>query len=139
MEGLGDWGDAYKKAQDFVSQLSLAEKVNLTTGTGWEQELCVGQTGGVPRLGFRGFCLQDSPTGVRGTDFVSVFPAGVNVAATWDRGLAWARGRAMGEEHKGKGVDVQLAVSNIRRTFFDFTNCTTACCWPSRSRPHWWT
>lgn len=32
----------------------------------------------------------------------------MNVAATWDRSLAYARGVAMGEEHRGKGVDVQL-------------------------------
>ena len=52
--------------------------------------------------------MQDSPLGVRDTDYVSAFPAGVNVAATWDRGLAYARGQAMGQEHQGKGVDVQL-------------------------------
>ena len=45
----------------------------------------------------------------RGTaDFNSVFPAGVNVAATFDRGLAYARGQAMGAEHQMKGTDVQL-------------------------------
>lgn len=32
IEGLGDWGPAYDKARAFVSQLTLAEKVNLTTG-----------------------------------------------------------------------------------------------------------
>ena len=32
----------------------------------------------------------------------------MNVAATWSRDLAYARGQAMGEEHLGKGVDVQL-------------------------------
>lgn len=106
--GLGDWAAAYQKAQAFVSQLTLAEKVNLTTGTGWELDRCVGQTGSIPRLGFRAMCLQDSPTGVRDTDFNSVFPAGVNVAATFDRGAAYARGKAMGEEHHGKGVDMQL-------------------------------
>jgi hypothetical protein len=41
-------------------------------------------------------------------DYVSAFPSGVNVAATWSRGLAYARGQAMGVEHRGKGVDVQL-------------------------------
>ncbi|KAL2278160.1 hypothetical protein FJTKL_14958 [Diaporthe vaccinii] len=107
-EGLGDWADAYTKARSLVSQLTLEEKVNLTTGTGWETDKCVGQTGAIPRLGFRALCLQDSPTGVRDTDFVSVFPAGVNVAATWDRSLAFLRGQGMGEEHAGKGVDVQL-------------------------------
>ncbi len=41
-------------------------------------------------------------------DCNSVFPAGVNVAATFDRGLAAARGAAMGAEHRDKGSDVQL-------------------------------
>jgi beta-glucosidase len=84
----------------------------------------VGQTGSVPRLGIRSLCLQDSPLGVRDStyttiyrlsdltflvaDYVSAFPAGMNVAATWSRDLAYARGQAMGEEHLGKGVDVQL-------------------------------
>ena len=35
MSGQGDWADAYAKAKDFVSQLTLMEKVNLTTGVGW--------------------------------------------------------------------------------------------------------
>jgi beta-glucosidase len=40
-EGLGDWADAYEKARAFVSQLTLLEKVNLTTGVGWQSEKCV--------------------------------------------------------------------------------------------------
>lgn len=107
-EGLGDWNDAYAKARSFVSQLTLLEKVNLTTGVGWEGEKCVGNTGGIPRLGFRALCMQDSPLGVRFADYVSAFPAGVHIAATWDRGLMYQRGYDMGEEHRGKGVDVQL-------------------------------
>ncbi|EMC96559.1 glycoside hydrolase family 3 protein [Baudoinia panamericana UAMH 10762] len=106
--GYGEWAAAYAKARAFVSQLTLEEKVNLTTGTGWELDRCVGQTGSIPRLAFRALCLQDSPVGVRDTDFNSVFPAGVNVAATWDTGVAFARGQAMGQEHRGKGVDMQL-------------------------------
>lgn len=35
--GLGDWAEAYQKAKAFVEQLSLIEKVNLTTGVGWYQ------------------------------------------------------------------------------------------------------
>lgn len=66
-----------------------------------------------PRLGFRGLCLQDSPVGIRMTDYNSVFPAGVNVAATWDRKIAYDRGRAIGKEHHGKGIDVHLGVSKI--------------------------
>ena len=32
--GVMDWADAYDKAKDFVSQLTLMEKINLTTGVG---------------------------------------------------------------------------------------------------------
>lgn len=49
MDGQGDWADAHERAVEFVSGLTLAEKVNLTTGSGWEQERCVGETGGIPR------------------------------------------------------------------------------------------
>lgn len=37
-ENTVGWADAYTKAKDFVSQLTLLEKVNLTTGVGWEGE-----------------------------------------------------------------------------------------------------
>jgi beta-glucosidase len=86
----------------------LLEKVNLTTGVGWEGEKCVGNTGAIPRLGFEALCLQDSPLGVRFADFVSAFPAGVTVAATWDRELFHLRGHDMGVEHREKGIDAQL-------------------------------
>jgi hypothetical protein len=35
----------------------------------------------------------------------SAFPAGMNAAATWSRSLMYARGQAIGAEHRGKGVD----------------------------------
>jgi len=108
IEGLGDWEVSYQKAQAFVSQLTLLEKVNLTTGTGWEGDQCVGNTGSVPRLGFPALCMQDSPLGVRFADYVSAFPAGGTIAAAWDRGEWYRRGYQMGMEHRGKGVDVQL-------------------------------
>ncbi|CAG8925981.1 unnamed protein product [Penicillium salamii] len=108
MTGQGEWSEAYARAVEFVSNLTLAEKVNITTGSGWEQERCVGETGGIPRLGMWGMCMQDSPLGLRFSDYNSAFPSGVNVAATWDKRLAYQRGVAMGEEHRDKGVDVQL-------------------------------
>ncbi|KAF2212919.1 glycoside hydrolase family 3 protein [Cercospora zeae-maydis SCOH1-5] len=103
--GLGDWQAAYKRATDMVAQLTLEEKVNITTGSGWQSQDCVGNTGAVPRLGIRSLCFQDSPTGMRYTDFVSVFPSGVNVGATWSKALAHARGVAMAEEFRDKGVN----------------------------------
>lgn len=102
------WQAAYAQAAAFVAQLTLLEKVNLTTGVGWQGEQCVGQTGSVPRLGLRSFCLQDGPVGVRYTDYNSVFPAGQTVAASFDRGLMFRRGEAMGKEQRDKGVTVML-------------------------------
>ncbi|WPG98473.1 Hypothetical protein R9X50_00126400 [Acrodontium crateriforme] len=107
-EGLGDWSTAYAQAQAFVSKLTLTEKVNLTTGVGWESEKCVGNVGSIPRLGFRALCMQDSPLGVRFADYASAFPAGITIAASWDREVMYQRGYDMGSEHRDKGVDVQL-------------------------------
>lgn len=67
------WAEAYDMAVQFVGQLTLLEKVNLTTGVGWEGGPCVGNTGSVPRIGFRGLCNQDSPLGVRSSKIYLVF------------------------------------------------------------------
>ncbi|TKA58974.1 hypothetical protein B0A49_12463 [Cryomyces minteri] len=99
------WAAAYSKAHALLSQLTLEEKVNLTRGfTG----TCVGNTGAVPRLGIKPMCLADAPDGVRGQEFVSAFPAGIHIAATWDRTLMYQYGRALGEEYRGKGINVAL-------------------------------
>lgn len=60
-------------------------------------------------MNFPGLCLHDSPAGVRLADLVSVFPSGINAAATWDRDLIRQRGEQMGAEARGKGINVLLA------------------------------
>ena len=52
--------------------------------------------------------LQDSPLGVRFSDFVTPFTAGINAAASFNRGLMRTRGLFIGREHRGKGVNVAL-------------------------------
>ena len=42
---IKSWEDSYNKAGDLVRKMSLIEKVNITTGTGWQMGLCVGNTG----------------------------------------------------------------------------------------------
>lgn len=108
VSGQGGWEDAYSKARQFVSKLTLDEKVNLTTGVGWMSEHCVGQTGEIPRVGFHSLCLQDGPLGIRMADYITAFPAGINVGATWSKNLAYLRGKAIGEENRDKGVDITL-------------------------------
>ncbi|EIW74805.1 glycoside hydrolase family 3 protein [Coniophora puteana RWD-64-598 SS2] len=100
------WAAAYEKAKSMISDFSVEEKVNITTGVGWAKGLCVGNT--PPVRDFPGFCLEDSPLSVRFADFVTAFPAGITVASTWNRELMRQRGAALGKEHKGKGVNVAL-------------------------------
>ena len=66
---------------------------------------CVGQTGSAPRFGIPNLCLQDSPLGIRESDYNTAFPAGITVGATFDKALMYARGEALGEEARGKGLD----------------------------------
>lgn len=105
---VSDWASAYAKAYKVVSSMTLAEKVNLTTGTGFFMGPCVGQTGSALRFGIPNLCLQDSPLGIRNTDHNTAFPAGITVGATFNKDLTYARGVALGEEARGKGINVLL-------------------------------
>ncbi|WEW58704.1 beta-glucosidase [Emydomyces testavorans] len=106
-----EWEEAYNKAQAVVSKMTLAEKVNLTTGAGYLMGPCVGQTGSAPRFGIPRLCLQDGPLGLRNTDHNTAFPAGISIGATFDKKLMYERGRAIGQEFRGKGVNVYLGPS----------------------------
>ncbi|KAJ7477444.1 glycoside hydrolase superfamily [Mycena latifolia] len=113
--GTGDWKSAVQKATQVVAGLTVEEKVNVTTGVDVLGP-CLGNTGEIPRIGWKGLCLHDSPLGVRLAKFASAFPAGINAAATWDLDLIKARGTAMGQEHRGKGVNVALGpMTNLGR------------------------
>ncbi|KAF2810254.1 uncharacterized protein BDZ99DRAFT_488102 [Mytilinidion resinicola] len=92
------WRDSYKKAADLVRQMTLVEKVNVTTGVGWEMEI----------LGFPSLCLQDGPIGIRFADNITAFPGGVTIGATWNKDLIYKRGRAQALEARLKGINVLL-------------------------------
>ncbi|EIW74755.1 glycoside hydrolase family 3 protein [Coniophora puteana RWD-64-598 SS2] len=97
------WAVAHEKARQMISNFTIWDKVNITTGYVGR---CVGNVLAVGN--FPGLCLQDSPTGVRYNDFVTAFPAGITTASTWNRQLMRTRGLFMGEEFKGKGVNIAL-------------------------------
>ncbi|KAI0080033.1 beta-glucosidase [Panus rudis PR-1116 ss-1] len=100
------WKAAYSKAKSRISKWTLEQKVNATTGVGWQNGLCVGN---IPAIAdWQGLCLEDSPLGVRFADFVTAFPTGINTAATFNRSLIRTRGEFMGAEFKAKGVHVAL-------------------------------
>ncbi|KAI9150621.1 putative beta-glucosidase G [Paramyrothecium foliicola] len=106
--GAGGWKDAFEKAKAFVAELTPQEKADMVTG---QPGPCVGNIYPIPRLNFSGLCLQDGPASLRTADFVSVFPASVVVASTWDKNVMYNQGMAMGREFKGKGAHIALAPS----------------------------
>ncbi|KAI5195565.1 glycoside hydrolase family 3 protein [Aureobasidium subglaciale] len=141
--GVGEWAEAYDKAIAIVEQLTLEEKVNLTTGSltplmvRARQQLTAGTRIWLATRAMRwsdgrssssrdpwplspglscwckihrvGSLQGSAPQSFLTTrSFVSLFPAGISVGATWDKRLAYERGRAMGYESRDKGVTVQL-------------------------------
>ncbi len=63
-----------------LNKFGLEDKVKLVTGLGYQGGPCSANTPAV--LSFSGLCIQESALGVGSTDFVTAFPAGINVAAT---------------------------------------------------------
>lgn len=105
------WTAAHARAREYLQSWTVEEKSQLCTGRGWSFGQCVGNIPPIPSQDFPGLCLQDGPLGVRFTDRVSAFPAGVNSATTFDKDLMYARGKAMGSEFKAKGVNIALGPS----------------------------
>lgn len=60
----------------FHAQISLTAGSNSDTG-------CVGYLNPIERLQFPGMCFQDAGQGVRATDFVSAWPAGIHMGARY--------------------------------------------------------
>ncbi|KAK2074940.1 hypothetical protein P8C59_009110 [Phyllachora maydis] len=102
------WAQSYEKAAQMVGKMTLAEKVNVTTGTGWQMGLAVGTNGPASLVGFPQLQLQDGPLGLRFADNATAFPAGITVGATWNKTLMYARGKALGAEARQKGINALL-------------------------------
>jgi beta-glucosidase len=95
------------KANAFIAQLNLTEKAGMVTGSAAGGS-CIGNIAAIQRLNFSGLCLSDGPTAVNRADLVSIFPAGITTAASWDRELMYERGFALGSEFRDKGTHVGL-------------------------------
>ncbi|KAI1463745.1 glycoside hydrolase family 3 protein [Daldinia caldariorum] len=102
------WAEAYRKASGMVANMTLPEKVNVTTGTGWKMGLAVGNTGPAVHVGFPSLALQDGPLGIRFADNATAFPAGVTVGATWNKELMYQWGNAHAIEARKKGINAIL-------------------------------
>lgn len=102
------WSESYKKAEALVRKMTLPEKVNITTGTGWQMGLAVGNSAPAVHVGFPALAYHDGPLGLRFADNATAFPAGITVGATWNKDLMYRRGKAHGSEARLKGINVLL-------------------------------
>ncbi|KAF5019513.1 hypothetical protein F66182_8478 [Fusarium sp. NRRL 66182] len=103
-----NWEKSYSRAAKLVGKMTLAEKVNITTGTGWSMGLAVGNTGAAVHVGFPALALQDGPLGIRFADNATSWPAGVTVGATFNKKLMYERGKGHGKEARAKGINIIL-------------------------------
>lgn len=99
--------DVLNHTGDHISDVLAIAQVYLTTGT-TSNTSCSGFIRPISRVGFPGMCLSDAGNGLRNTDFVSSWPSGLHVGASWNKSLAHQRGTGMGREFKKKGVNVLL-------------------------------
>ncbi|TDZ18633.1 putative beta-glucosidase D [Colletotrichum orbiculare MAFF 240422] len=89
---LGAWQDAYDKAAALVATLTTEEKISVAAG---------GDGGNFTALN-----NLDSATNPLTYFYVTTWPAGLAMAMTWDTAAAQGQGKGVGEEFKGKGINM---------------------------------
>ncbi len=117
------WDEAYQKADELISKLTLEEKIGMTRGF---SKFFIN---GSPEKGMPYMYLSDASGGVHlrpnlpashtleQLEKSVAFPAPIMLAATFNDALAEAYGRAVGEECRAGGVEVLLGPGvNIYRT-----------------------
>ncbi|KAG2013344.1 cellulose-binding beta-glucosidase [Coprinopsis cinerea AmutBmut pab1-1] len=96
-------------------KLSTREKIKLLTGKGWWH------TEAIPHAGIYSMRFSDGPNGIRGTRFFNgvpstCFPCSTAIGASFDVGLAYKVGQALGDEARAKSTHLLLAPTiNIHR------------------------
>ncbi|KAI8081440.1 glycoside hydrolase superfamily [Halteromyces radiatus] len=119
------WDQAYEKAKDIVNRMTVQQKTGIMTGNGGITGPCAGNTFPVEGL-FPSLCLQDGPSAVRGTKGITAGVAGINAAASFDKIALRQRGEYLGQEFRGKGVNVYLGPDvNMVRTPYAGRNFET--------------
>jgi len=91
-----------KRVNDLLGRMTLDEKIDLLGGTGVATKIN-------ERLGIPELRMTDGPAGVHlDTNKATAFPAPIALAATWDTGLLYSTGSAIGKETKGYGRHIIL-------------------------------
>ena len=102
------WEKAYEKAEEHLKDYTIEEKSKLCYNSPMSMAPCGGCIAPNTDRGFPGMCLNDGPTGVRPSLSTQSWQAGINLAMTFNRDLAYDVGKAQGKEFKDKGINVYL-------------------------------
>ena len=109
-----------EKVEGLLKELTLEEKFKLMVG------FFRFQTNTIPRLGIKTFKMTDGPLGISQHSSMlrknTKFPAGINLAASWNRELAYECGEAIGREARainrlcvlGPGINIGRTPLNGR-------------------------
>jgi beta-glucosidase len=92
-----------KRVEALLGKLTVEEKITLIGGVNDFY------TRAVPRLGIPALRMSDGPMGVHDYGETTAYPAGIDLAASWDAGLAKRVGEAMGKDARARGVHFILA------------------------------
>jgi beta-glucosidase len=99
-----------KKIEDLISKMTLEEKIDFIGGY---KEFNIR---GYERLGIPEIHMADGPLGVRNFGKSTAYPAGINLAASWDKKLAYNVGKAIACEARSKNAHIILGPAvNIYR------------------------
>src|SRR5438034_7006299 len=91
-----------KRVDSILSQMTLREKLNYIGGTGFYD------IKPIPRFGLPQIFMVNGPLGIQGLEPSTRYPAGLALAASWNRDRARGRGRQLGLDARARGRYVIL-------------------------------
>ena len=99
-----------QRVDKLLSQMTLEEKLAYIGG------IHAMSIRPIPRLGLPEIRMADGPLGVRQNKPSTRYPAGIALAASWNRDLAQVEGISMGRDCRARGIHILLAPgANINR------------------------
>jgi len=99
-----------QRVDKLLSQMTLKEKLAYIGGV---HAMSIRP---IPRLGLPEIRMADGPLGVRQNKPSTRYPAGIALAASWNRDLAQVEGVSMGRDCRARGIHILLAPgANINR------------------------
>jgi beta-glucosidase len=100
-----------KRVEAILSRMTLEEKISYIGGTNGFYIRAI------DRLGVPEIKMSDGPMGSRNDGPTTCYPAGIALAATWDRDMAKKIGVGLGRDCRARGVNILLAPAvNIYRS-----------------------